>query len=33
MPVDPGSSIAPITGTREEMTGKTTDMVRPKWRP
>jgi hypothetical protein len=33
MPVDPGSSIAPITGIRGEMIGQITGMVRPKWRP
>jgi hypothetical protein len=33
MPGDPGSSIALITGTRGEMTGRITGMVRPKWRP
>jgi hypothetical protein len=33
MLVDPGSSIAPITGTRGEMIGETIDTVRPMWRP
>jgi hypothetical protein len=28
-----GSSIALITGTKEEMTGRITGTVRPKWRP
>jgi hypothetical protein len=33
MPGDPGSSIALITGIKEEMTGRITGMARPKWRP
>jgi hypothetical protein len=30
---DPGSSIAPITGIKEEMIGQITGMAHPKWRP
>jgi hypothetical protein len=33
MPGDHGSSIAPITGIKEEMTGWITDMACPNWRP